>query len=81
MPDGQKRVPGQGTNAFIFPGIGLSVLSAGSTIITHHDMLIAAGKQVTQDRLDVGCFYPPLSEIRSVSSKIAVEKLMHGRSF
>jgi malate dehydrogenase (oxaloacetate-decarboxylating)(NADP+) len=76
LPDGQKRVPGQGNNAYIFPGIGLGVLAAGSTKITDHDMLIAAetlAKQVTQDRLDVGCVYPPLSEIRSVSAKIAVE--------
>jgi malate dehydrogenase (oxaloacetate-decarboxylating)(NADP+) len=76
LPDGQKRVPGQGNNAYIFPGIGLGVLAAGSTKITDHDMLIAAetlAKQVSQDRLDVGCLYPPLSEIRSISLKIAAE--------
>jgi malate dehydrogenase (oxaloacetate-decarboxylating)(NADP+) len=79
LSDGQKHVPGQGNNAclhVLFPGIGLGVLAAGSTKITDHDMLIAAkmrANQVTQYQLDVGCLHPPLSEIRSVSSKIAVE--------
>jgi malic enzyme len=38
----QTYVPGQGNNAYIFPGIGLGALAAGSTKLTDHDMYIAA---------------------------------------
>lgn len=69
-----------GNNAYIFPGIGLGRLAAGSTRITDHDMLIAArtlANEVSESQLEVGCLYPPLSEIRDVSAKIAVAVAMH----
>lgn len=75
LADGRRFVPGQGNNAYIFPGIGLGRLAAGSTRITNHDMYIAAktlSEQVTQEELDVGCLYPPLGKIREVSAHIAV---------
>ena len=64
-----------GNNAYIFPGIGLGSLAAGSIRITNHDMWIAAkvlAEQVTPRELEKGCLYPPLAEIRKVSSNIAV---------
>jgi malate dehydrogenase (oxaloacetate-decarboxylating)(NADP+) len=72
---GQTFVPGQGNNAYIFPGIGLGRLAARSTRVTDHDMYIAAkalSEQVTKEDLDVGCLYPPLGKIREVSAHIAV---------
>ena len=75
LSDGTTRVPGQGNNAYIFPGVGLGILAAGATKITNHDMLIAAqtlALQVSEEQLAVGCLYPPLSEIRTVSKQIAV---------
>ena len=75
LDDGRYFVPGQGNNAYIFPGIGLGRLAAKSTRVTNHDMYIAAktlSEQVTQAELDVGCLYPPLSRIRDVSAHIAV---------
>lgn len=75
LEDGRRFVPGQGNNAYIFPGIGLGRLAARSTRITDHDMYVAAkalSEQVTQEELDVGCLYPPLSKIREVSAHIAV---------
>jgi malic enzyme len=63
-----------GNNAYVFPGIGLGVLAAGSTRITNHDMLIAAqtlAALVTDKELQVGCLYPPLSNIREVAAHIA----------
>lgn len=69
-----------GNNAYIFPGIGLGRLAAGSTRITDQDMLVAAealSKQITAKELDVGCLYPPLSNIREVSSVIAVAIANH----
>lgn len=75
LPDGRRFVPGQGNNAYIFPGIGLGRLAAGATRITQEDMLIAAktlSEQVTEEQLSVGCLYPPLKEIRQSSAQIAV---------
>lgn len=75
LQDGRQRVPGQGNNAYIFPGIGLGVLAAGSTRITNYDMLLAAetlAAEVGPEELDVGCMYPPLSRIRQVSKNIAI---------
>src|SRR5688572_13245907 len=73
--EGKTLVPGQGNNAYIFPGLGLGVLQAGVTRITD-DLLIASAKAlaeaVSQERIDQGCLYPPLRAIREVSSKIAV---------
>jgi malate dehydrogenase (oxaloacetate-decarboxylating)(NADP+) len=76
LPDGRRFVPGQGNNAYIFPGVGLGVVAAGSRRITDHDMLLAAetlASLVTDEQLQRGCMYPPLSEIRQVSKKIAVK--------
>eukprot|EP00611_Tribonema_gayanum_P002862 TRINITY_DN1219_c0_g1_i1.p1 TRINITY_DN1219_c0_g1~~TRINITY_DN1219_c0_g1_i1.p1 ORF type:complete len:548 (-),score=169.45 TRINITY_DN1219_c0_g1_i1:281-1924(-) len=72
---GKTYIPGQGNNAYIFPGIGLGALAAGSTAITDHDMFIAAkalALQVPQERLDASCTYPHLKDIRQVSLGIAV---------
>ena len=75
LDDGRTLVPGQGNNAYIFPGIGLGRLAAGSTRITNHDMYLAAkalSEQVSQTDLQSGTLYPPLSRIREVSAYIAV---------
>src|SRR5690606_7481259 len=73
--NGEMRVPGQGNNAYIFPGLGLGVLHGKVTRITD-DLLIAAAKAlaegVTTGQLNAGCLYPPLTEIREVSLRIAV---------
>ena len=55
-------------------------LAAKSTRITNHDMWIAAkalAEQVTETQLNVGCLYPPLSQIREVSAHIAVAIAEH----
>ena len=71
---GSTLVPGQGNNAYIFPGLGLGVLQAGVTRITD-DLLIASAKAlaeaVSEARIAQGCLYPPLQEIREVSLRIA----------
>ena len=73
--NGNIKVPGQGNNAYIFPGLGLGVLQAGVTRITD-DMLISAAETlancVSESELNQGCLYPPLSEIRQVSRDIAI---------
>ena len=72
--NGKTFVPGQGNNAYIFPGVGLGAIACGAKTLTDDDLAIAASalaKQVTPARLETGCAYPPLSDIRNVSLMIA----------
>lgn len=74
LPDGRHFVPGQGNNAYIFPGLGLGVISCNASQVTDEDMYVAAAAlaaQVTPEQLAQGCAYPPLSNIRNVSLFIA----------
>ncbi len=74
LADGRFFEPGQGNNAYIFPGIGLGAISVDATRITDDDMYVAASAlaaQVTPEQLARGCAYPPLANIREVSLKIA----------
>ena len=74
LKNGDTRVPGQGNNAYVFPGIGLGALVAGSSKVSDNDMYIAAtalASSVQPDRLIQGCLYPPLDDIRQVSKVIA----------
>lgn len=74
LSDGSVRVPGQGNNAYIFPGVGLGGLAAGALTLTDGDFTVAAeclAEQVSADRLAQGCAYPPIKDIRQVSLRIA----------
>lgn len=74
--NGKVFKPGQGNNAYIFPGIALGVLASGSHHITDDMFLLAAqevANNVSDADLDKGSVYPPLSTIRSCSIDIAVK--------
>jgi malate dehydrogenase (oxaloacetate-decarboxylating)(NADP+) len=74
LPDGRKFIPGQGNNAYIFPGVGLGAIVSEASTLTDDDLVVAAktlANTVTKERLATGCAYPPLSEIRHVSLLIA----------
>ena len=74
LPNGETKVPGQGNNAYAFPGIGLGALLAGATRISDDDMYAAAralADAVDDAQLANGCVYPPLADIRDVSARVA----------
>jgi malate dehydrogenase (oxaloacetate-decarboxylating)(NADP+) len=69
-------VPGQGNNAYIFPGVGLGAIVSQSRIVTDEMFLAAShslANQVTESDLERGRIYPPLSRIRKVSALIAYD--------
>jgi malate dehydrogenase (oxaloacetate-decarboxylating)(NADP+) len=72
---GKTYVPGQGNNAYIFPGVGLGAIACGARLVTD-EMFFAAAKalaqQVSESDLERGLIYPPLPAIREVSAAIAV---------
>jgi malate dehydrogenase (oxaloacetate-decarboxylating)(NADP+) len=72
--DGRVLVPGQGNNAYIFPGVGLGVIVAGARRVTDTMFYAAASTLaagVSQASLDSGLLFPRLNEIRGVSARIA----------
>ena len=73
--DGRRYVPGQGNNAYIFPGVGLGVVVSRAQRVTD-EMFHAAARTLTDrvgpDALERGTVYPSLTTIRSVSHAIAV---------
>jgi malate dehydrogenase (oxaloacetate-decarboxylating)(NADP+) len=71
----QTWVPRQGNNSYIFPGVGLGAIAVRSRRVTDQMFLAAAtalAAQVTQQDLDQGSLFPPLSQVREVSTKLAV---------
>lgn len=73
---GKTYEPGQGNNAYIFPGAALGVITAGIHHISDSVFLSAAealADLVTPDDLAVGRLYPPLDNIREISVKIATK--------
>jgi malate dehydrogenase (oxaloacetate-decarboxylating)(NADP+) len=72
---GKSYVPRQGNNSYIFPGVGLGAIACGTTRITNEMFLVAAqtlAAQVTPADLEQGSLFPPLSNTREVSARIAV---------
>ncbi|MGA8752416.1 NAD-dependent malic enzyme, partial [Candidatus Deferrimicrobium sp.] len=71
---GKTFVPGQGNNAYIFPGVGLGVIASEAARVTDEMFFVAARKLadlVTEDDLAQGRIFPSLTRIREVSAVIA----------
>ncbi len=73
--EGKTFQPGQGNNAYIFPGVGLGAIACETSRITDEMFLAAAAAlagMVKQEQLEQGVIYPPLQDIRAISLVIAV---------
>jgi malate dehydrogenase (oxaloacetate-decarboxylating)(NADP+) len=72
--EGRTFVPGQGNNAYIFPGLGLGAIAAEARLVTD-EMFFTAAKVLAHEVLDSdlrqGRIYPALTRIRDVSAVIA----------
>ncbi|KAI2802276.1 NADP-dependent malic enzyme [Blomia tropicalis] len=72
--EGKQFVPGQGNNAYIFPGVALAVMACQVHEIPNEVFLVAAyalSEQVSKSDLECGSVYPPLDHIHQVSLRIA----------
>ena len=72
---GRTFRPGQGNNAYVFPGIGLGAVACAARVVPDAFFLTAARTLagiVKKADLDRGSLYPPLREIRRISLAIAV---------
>jgi malate dehydrogenase (oxaloacetate-decarboxylating)(NADP+) len=66
--------PGQGNNAYIFPGIGLGIIASDAMRVSEEMFLDAAkvlSELVDEADLKSGTVFPPLSQMRFISIKIA----------
>lgn len=67
-------VPGQGNNAYVFPGLGLGIVACKARHVTDK-MILAASRRLAElvkdEHLAVSCVYPPLEELLDISSEIA----------
>jgi malate dehydrogenase (oxaloacetate-decarboxylating)(NADP+) len=72
--DGKTLVPGQGNNAYIFPGLGLGIVASGARHVTD-EMFAAAARAlagtVSEQDLEKGRIFPALEKIRETSLVIA----------
>lgn len=72
----QTHYIGQGNNAFIFPGLGFGAILAECREITDGMVLEAAyalAEYTTNTHLQSGRIYPPVSELRQVSMRVATK--------
>lgn len=72
--NGKIYYPGQGNNAYIFPGIGLGVKVSKAKIVTDEMFIIAArtlANMISQEDLKTERLYPSLKNVRKISLNIA----------
>ena len=84
--DGRTMVPGQANNVYIFPGVGMGVLTSCSSVVTDEMFLAAArtlAEMVTEEELATGRVFPSLTDIRRVSLRIAtaVAEIAHDSGY
>ncbi len=83
---GRTIIPGQGNNAYIFPGVGLGAV-VSETARVDEEMFLAAAKvlsaQTSERDLESGRVYPALSRVSEVSALIgaAVAEVAYARGW
>lgn len=73
--NGKEYHPGQGNNAYIFPGMGLGAIVSHASIIPDELFLTAAktlSEMVSDKNIEEGAIYPRLTEIRTISLEVAL---------
>ncbi len=73
--NGREFRPGQGNNAYVFPGVGLGAVISNATMIPDEFFLTAArtlAGLVEEKEILLGSLYPPLTDLRKISHAIAV---------
>lgn len=73
--DGVVHRVGQGNNVFIFPGVGLGVVTVKAREVTDRMFLAGAyalADQVGDDLLARGQIYPDMNDVRAVSRAVAI---------
>jgi len=73
---GKWFIPGQGNNAYIFPGVGLGAIACRASVISDDIFLTAAktlANMISDEHLQTATLYPPMKNIREVSLDIAVQ--------
>ncbi len=73
--EGKTFRPGQGNNAYIYPGIGLGTVFSRAQRVPDTMFLAAArtlADLISDEDLAAGTLYPPLTKIRDISLAIAV---------
>lgn len=71
---GRLHAPGQGNNSFVFPGVGLGLLMAGSRRAVDEMFFAAAhalAAQVSDSDLKEGRIFPAAGRMREVSAAVA----------
>ena len=72
--DGVEHRIGQANNVFIFPGMGLGIVTVRAKKVTDHMFLAAAyalADEVSDELLAVGQIYPDICDVRAVSRRVA----------
>ena len=71
---GRRHRFSQGNNVYVFPGVGLGALVARAQKVTDSMFTVAARElaaAVSESDLGEGALFPPLSELREVTARVA----------
>ena len=80
MVGGKTYFPSQGNNVYIFPAVGLAILATEPEHVTDQMFLWAAkalASQVTEEMVANGIIYPPISKVRDVVMRVAINVTTH----